>query len=84
MRKRLDDMSADELRREKAYQEEHFRHLVSDIPLYKDLPKTWYGKWWREWQELIVTIAAIVFWTVVISGAIVGLMIVMVILSSAM
>ena len=76
MRKRLDDMSPEELRLEKAYQEAHFLHLVSDIPLVKDLPKTWYGRWWRKWDELIETLAIIAFWTVVLSGAIVGLMIV--------
>ncbi len=83
MRKRLDHMNPDELRRERAYQEEHFLYLVAGIPLYKDLPKTWYGRWWCKWKELIVTLASIVFWTIVIIGVIVGLMIVMVALASA-
>ena len=83
MRKRLDNMSPDELRRERAYQEEHFLYLVADIPLYKDLPKTWYGRWWRKWNELIVTLASIAFWTIVVIGVIVGLMIATVTLASA-
>ena len=83
MRQRLDDMSPDELRREKAYQEEHFRHLVSDLPLAKDLPKTWYGRWWHKWEESIETLAIIAFWTIVLIGVVVGLMIVTVTLASA-
>jgi len=84
MRKRLGAMSPDELRREKLYQEDLFRHLVSDMPFYKNFPKTWYGRWWWTWKEIIVTIATIVFWTIVIIGAIAGLMVVVIPMISAM
>ncbi len=72
MRKALDDMSPDELRREKAHQEEHFQHLVSDIQFDTDYPKTWYARWWRKWNEAVITVAKIVFGTVLICGAISG------------
>ena len=58
MRKDPADMTPEELKAEKAYQREHFLHLVShlDIP---EPPKTWYGRAWRKWGELVGTLVKI-------------------------
>ena len=72
MRKNLDDMTPEELREEALYQENHFRYLVSNIPILKDAPKTWYGRWWREWEECVVTTGKIVFGTILICGIVCG------------
>lgn len=72
MRKDLDDMTPEELREEKRFQENHFRHLVSDMPILKDAPKTWYGRWWREWEACVTTTAKIIFGTILIYGVVCG------------
>ena len=72
MRKELDDMTPEELREERWFQEDHFRHLVSNMPLRKDAPKTWYGRWWREWEECVTTTAKIFFGTILLCGVVCG------------
>ena len=55
MRKPLEDMTPEERRAEAEFQEEHFRHLTSHLEPPKPLPKTWYGRWWRKWGEIVDT-----------------------------
>lgn len=69
MRKRADDMTPAERRAEMRYQEEHFQHLVADMPFPGDAPKTWYGRWWRKWSELVTTTGKIILWIVLICAA---------------
>jgi len=58
MRKDPADMTPAEKAAEKAYQEEHFLHLVSHIDP-QEPPKTWYGRAWRKWGELVGTVVKI-------------------------
>jgi hypothetical protein len=73
MRKPLDEMTPEELRIEKWWQEEHFRHLVSDMQPVRPVPTTRFGNWWLKWGEVITTTTKIVVGTVlfcaVVSGA---------------
>lgn len=65
MRKDLDKMTPEELLRERRYQEDNFRYLVSDM-IYPDaLPKT-------RWREAITTMAEIIFWTIILASVVVG------------
>ncbi len=72
MRKPLDEMTPEERRAERWYQEDHFQNLVSDMKPRRPLPTTWFGHWWLKWGELTTTTAQIVIGTVLISAAVCG------------
>lgn len=63
VRKNPSDMTPAELAAEKAYQEQHFLHLVSHMEL-QEPPKTWYGRAWRKWGEFVGTVVKILVGTV--------------------
>lgn len=73
MRKPLDEMTPDELRRESEYQECHFQNLVKGLDISGPYPKTRFRRCWGACREVVVTIAQIVFWTIVTCGIIVGI-----------
>ncbi len=84
MRKDLVDMNDDEKRAELAFQRDHFRHLVSSLPIRDPIPKTSFGRWWREWGEVVTTTVKIVVYTSILCGAIAGGMWVMITLLTAL
>ncbi len=73
MRKPLDEMTPDELRRESEYQEGHFQNLVKGLDISGPYPTSWLSRCWGEYRELVVTTAKIIFWTIVTCGIIVGI-----------
>lgn len=52
------DMTPEELKVEKEWQSNHFLHLVSHLES-QETPKTWYGRAWRKWGEMIGTVVKI-------------------------
>jgi len=72
MRKPIDEMTPEEHRIERHYQENHFQYLVADIPAPKDTPKTWYGRWWRKWSEPVTILGKIIFGTILICAVVCG------------
>ncbi len=72
MRKPLDEMTPEERREEKWYQEDHFRHLVSEMRPQRPIPKTRFERWWCEWGELVTTATHIVVGTALICAAVSG------------
>lgn len=83
MRKALDEMTPDELRRERKYQEGHFQNLVKDLNISESYPTSWLSRCWGEWRELVVTTAKIIFWTIVTCGIIIGIVSVLIMMVAA-
>ena len=71
MRKDLADMNDAEKRAELAFQREHFAHLVSDIE-FASTSQTRFGRWWREWGDVVVVTTKIVVYTAIWCAVVVG------------
>ncbi len=67
----MSDMNRDELRRELAYQREHFAHLVSDMEL-PPIATTRFSRWWLEWGEFVTTTVQIIVYTALVCVGVTG------------